>query len=108
MGIIRRARYDECRQCVELPAVITANNRYKRQVFEIENGGLAIVEHQLAAKLLSGLRRSFQGRFPTAMKAPVQYGTNVLSGALYLHLYQLLPNFSLVNTVSVPPCFKII
>src|SRR5947209_11791408 len=29
--------------------------------------------------------------FPASVRAPVQYGTGVLSRSCYLHLYQLLP-----------------
>lgn len=32
-----------------------------------------------------------KAKFPAALRAPVQYGTGVLSRSVYLHLYQLLP-----------------
>jgi transposase len=82
---------DECRQCGASLAAVNADNLHKRQVFEIENGGLSVIEHRLAAKICPACRTASKGQFPLAVKAPVQYGTSVLSRALYLHLYQLLP-----------------
>lgn len=83
---------DECRNCgASLAAMAAANDFRKRQVFEIENGTLAVIEHRLAAKRCPACGNISRGQFPLAVKAPVQYGTSVLSCALYLHLYQLLP-----------------
>ena len=82
---------DKCRQCGVSLAAVAADNLHKRQVFEIENGGLSVIEHRLAAKICPACRTASKGQFPLAVKAPVQYGTSVLSRALYLHLYQLLP-----------------
>ncbi len=82
---------NECRNCGASLEEIAANNLHKRQVFEIENGTIAVIEHRLAAKLCSACGNISRGQFPLAVKAPVQYGTSVLSRALYLHLYQLLP-----------------
>ncbi len=82
---------DECRQCGASLAEVSANNLHKRQVFEIENGGLSVIEHRLAAKMCPACGNVSKGQFPLAVKAPVQYGTSILSRALYLHLYQLLP-----------------
>lgn len=83
---------DECRSCgASLASLPAAKDFRKRQVFEIENGTLAVIEHRLAAKLCSACGEVSRGQFPLAVKAPVQYGTSVLSRTLYLHLYQLLP-----------------
>lgn len=82
---------DECRQCGASLVSTTPRNINKRQVFEIENGSLAIIEHRAALKRCPACSNSSQGQFPANIKAPVQYGASVLSRALYLHLYQLLP-----------------
>ena len=83
---------DECRNCgASLTALAAANDFRKRQVIEIKNGTLAVIEHRLAAQLCSACGNISSGQFPLAVKAPVQYGTSVLSRTLYLHLYQLLP-----------------
>ena len=77
--------------CGALLAAVNANNLHKRQVFEIENGALAVIEHRLTAKMCPSCGNVSRGHFPFAVKAPVQYGTSILSRAVYLHLYQLLP-----------------
>jgi len=82
---------EECRQCGASCAAASANSFHKRQVFEIENGSLAVIEHRLATKICPDCGHLCKGQFPTAIKAPAQYGESVLSRALYLHLYQLLP-----------------
>lgn len=82
---------EECQQCGVSLAAEVWNNFHKRQVFEIENGGLPVIEHRLATKRCPVCGNISKSRFPANIKAPVQYGTSVLSRALYLHLYQLLP-----------------
>ena len=82
---------DECRHCGASLAAVSANNLHKRQVFEIGNGSLSVVEHRLAAKFCPACGNCSKAQFPLAVKAPVQYGASVFSRALYLHLYQLLP-----------------
>lgn len=63
----------------------------RRQVFEIENGSPAVVEHRALQKICPICGSLSKGQFPAGIKAPVQYGASVLSRAVYLHLYQLLP-----------------
>jgi transposase len=82
---------NECRHCGTLLTTASANNLHKRQVFEIENGNLSVIEHRIATKICPACRNRSKGQFPIAVKAPVQYGASVFSRALYLHLYQLLP-----------------
>lgn len=82
---------EECQQCGASCAAASANSFHKRQVFEIENGSLAVIEHRLATKICPACGHLSKGQFPANIKAPVQYGTSVLSRVLYLHLYQLLP-----------------
>jgi transposase len=82
---------DECQQCGVSLAEVAPGNRHKRQIFEIENGALAVIEHRLAAKICPNCDNVSRGQYPANIKAPVQYGTSVLSRALYLHLYQLVP-----------------
>jgi transposase len=80
-----------CRQCGVTLAAVSADNFHKRQVFEIEDGNLSVIEHRLAAKVCPACRNVSCGQFPLTVKAPAQYGASVFSRALYLHLYQLLP-----------------
>lgn len=81
----------ECRQCGASLAAVAADRLHKRQVFEIENGSLSVIEHRLAAKSCPSCGSFAKGQFPGTVKAPAQYGASVFSRALYLHLYQLLP-----------------
>jgi len=82
---------DNCRECgAELSSVETARF-FRRQVFEIENGSLTAIEHRVSAKICPSCGNRSKQPFPVSVKAPVQYGASVLSRALYLHLYQLLP-----------------
>lgn len=57
----------------------------KRQIFEIENGKLAVIEHQAEVKLCPLCRKISKGHFPDYIKAPVQYGTSVFSRIVYLN-----------------------
>lgn len=72
----------------------------KRQIFEIENGKLTVIEHQTEVKLCPFCRRISKGHFPDNIKAPVQYGTSVFSRIVYLNQYQLLPVARTAETMS--------
>lgn len=82
---------EDCQQCGVSLVSIEPTRFFRRQVFEIENGGLAVVEHRTATKTCPACGELSRAQFPLNIKAPVQYGTSVFSRALYLHLYQLLP-----------------
>lgn len=84
-------RLDACRQCGASLVLVKPSRFFRRQVFEIEKGSLSVVEHRTFSVVCPSCGSLERGQFPTAIKAPVQYGTSVLSRALYLHLYQLLP-----------------
>lgn len=82
---------DNCQQCGASLADSKPSRIFRRQVFEIENGILSVVEHRTLQKICPACESLSNGQFPTSVKAPVQYGASVFSRALYLHLYQLLP-----------------
>lgn len=82
---------DNCLRCGRSLAAVPSRRFFRRQVFEIENGGLSVIEHRTSAVTCPACGTICRAEFPLAVKAPVQYGTSVLSRALYLHLYQLLP-----------------
>lgn len=63
----------------------------KRQIFEIENGKLTIIEQQAEVKLCPLCKKVSKGSFPNNIKVPVQYGSSVFSRIVYLNQYQLLP-----------------
>jgi transposase len=82
---------DDCQHCGAALGSVEAHNFHKRQVYEIENGALSVIEHQASLRRCPACGNISKGRFPVAVRAPVQYGASVLSRAVYLHLYQLLP-----------------
>lgn len=82
---------EECSSCHRSLDSITPTRFFRRQVFEIENGRVEVVEHRTPLIICPDCGTVSRGKFPLAVSAPVQYGTSVLSRALYLHLYQLLP-----------------
>lgn len=52
---------------------------------------MKVTEHQAETRRCPACALTIRARFPTAVRAPVQYGQGVLSRSVYLHLYQLLP-----------------
>ncbi len=82
---------ENCLQCGASLASVAPFRFFRRQVFEIENGRLSVVEHHTPSKFCPACGNCSKAQFPLAVKAPVQYGASVFSRALYLHLYQLLP-----------------
>lgn len=72
----------------------------KRQILEIENEKLTIIEHQAEVKLCSLCKRISKGHFPNNIKAPVQYGSSVFSRIVYLNQYQLLPVARTAETMN--------
>jgi len=63
----------------------------RRQVFDIREGRVQVTEHRAEAQRCAACRTISKAKFPTTVRAPVQYGQGVLSRSVYLHLYQLLP-----------------
>lgn len=84
-------RVNVCQHCHCSLIQIEAIRFNKRQIFEIENGGLFVTEYQAEVKLCPLCRQISKGHFPDNIKAPVQYGTSVFSRIVYLNQYQLLP-----------------
>ena len=80
-----------CQHCHHSLVQIEPIRFHKRQIFEIENGGLFITEHQAEVKGCPLCRNISKGHFPDNLKAPVQYGSSVFSRIVYLNQYQLLP-----------------
>jgi transposase len=85
-------RPSACSHChAALSAATPGAARHRRQVWELMNGRLQVVEHQSAKLTCPACATVVAGRFPPGVRAPVQYGRSVLAVAVYLHLYQLLP-----------------
>lgn len=84
-------RVNVCHHCQHSLIPTESQRVYKRQIFEIENGALSVIEHRAEIKLCPFCRQISKGSFPDEMKAPVQYGRSVFSRIVYLNQYQLLP-----------------
>lgn len=70
---------------------VEAKRVVKRQIFDIPPIQLHVTEHQAQVKVCPCCQYQTQADFPEDVKAPVQYGTNVLAHAAYLNSYHLLP-----------------
>jgi transposase len=63
----------------------------RRQVFDIADGRVKVTEHRIAMVQCPHRASTAKARFPAGIRAPVQYGMGVLTRAVYIHLYQLIP-----------------
>jgi transposase len=63
----------------------------RRQVFDIKDGRMHVTEHRALLICCPLCEATTKAKFPTGIRAPMQYGSAVLCRATYLHLYQLLP-----------------
>ena len=84
-------RVDVCGHCQNSLIPVESQRFQKRQIFEIDDGRLAVIEHRVEIKHCGVCRKITKGQFPPQLKAPVQYGTSVFARIVYLNHYQLLP-----------------
>jgi len=79
-----------CEQCGRHLADLPVDRLERRQVFDLPEPKLEVVEHQGEVKtcVCGHVNRA---AFPPEVAAPVQYGPRAKSTALYLKEYQLLP-----------------
>lgn len=52
---------------------------------------MLVTEHQAQVKVCPCCRKRSRSAFPTRVKSPAQYGSNVLAHAAYLNSYHLIP-----------------
>jgi transposase len=72
----------------------------RRQVFDICDGRMKVTEHRTETRHCAQCGTISKAKFPASVRAPVQYGQGVLSRAVYLHLYQLLPVAGTTETMT--------
>jgi transposase len=82
---------EACQSCGALLSDSQPQRVIRRQVFDILEGRVKVTEHRAEARVCRQCRTTTRAAFPASVRAPVQYGTGVLSRSSYLHLYQLLP-----------------
>jgi transposase len=80
-----------CQQCNASLEQAEGQNIIRRQVFDIEDGRVKVTEHRTEARPCQECGTLTRTAFPASVRAPAQYGRDVLSRSVYLHLYQLLP-----------------
>jgi len=84
-------RVDICNHCHSSLIPVESRRYRKRQIFEIENGSLSVIELRIEIKRCWVCQQITKGQFPVNIKAPLQYGTSVFSRIVYLNQYQLIP-----------------
>jgi transposase len=84
-------RPTECAGCGEPLIQNKATACERRQVFDIADGRVTVTEHRAETVRCSSCGATTKAKFPSGVRAPVQYGPEVITGAVYLHLYQLIP-----------------
>lgn len=62
----------------------------KRQVFDLPSQPLEVTEHQLGVKHCPGCGQNHQGKFPTTVVSPVQYGSGIRALINLLNVKQSL------------------
>jgi transposase len=84
-------RVVECICCHRSLENVAADLVDKRQVFEIPEPKMAVIEHQCENKLCPSCGEWNRAAFPANVKQPVQYGPRTKALIAYLQNYQLLP-----------------
>jgi transposase len=69
----------------------TGNVKERRQMHDIPEIRLQVVEHQVEEICCPACQHLTRARFPSAIAAPAQYGPHMQSLAVYLSQFQLLP-----------------
>jgi len=80
-----------CSQCQADLSSLSAVSVVKRQVFDMPPMRLEVTEHQAEVKICPCCEQRNRAAFPEDVKAPVQYGANILAHAVYLKSYHLIP-----------------
>lgn len=81
----------QCNHCREELRDSAAENIEKRQVYDLPPLHLLVTEHQVVSKTCPRCGTLNEGRFPSALSQPAQYGERLKALCVYLTDYQLLP-----------------
>jgi len=82
---------DECNYCKAPLTTSEALTDEMRQVIELPEIKLRVVEHRAIVKRCSKCGRATKANFPKEVPATLQYGARLQAVAVYLLEYQLLP-----------------
>jgi transposase len=81
----------ECVKCSVSLETTKTHSLEKRQVFEIPEPKMQVVEHQCEKKICPSCGQLNTASFPAGVEQPVQYGVRAKALMIYLQNYQLLP-----------------
>lgn len=82
---------EACMRCGSPLAESSVVGSHKRQVFDLPEVKVEVVEHRAETRRCSKCGAKTKAKFPLGIRAPVQYGQNLRARAIYLQKYQLLP-----------------
>ncbi|MEL6856354.1 MAG: IS66 family transposase, partial [Cyanobacteria bacterium J06607_13] len=82
----------ECQSCGASLSSVSAVDYERRQVHELPELRLQVIEHHSAVKCCPGCRAVSRGAFPAEVSVPVQYGSGLRGLMVYLMNAQLLPS----------------
>jgi transposase len=85
---MHQPKYCACGYCLDEDPIHHVEHR---QVFELPEKRLEVIEHQLVVKVCAGCGRMVRADAPPEAPAPVQYGPRFRAALVYLRNYQLLP-----------------
>ena len=91
----------ECPTCQADISNVVIEKIIKRQVIDMPIPAPIITEYQVTTKTCCACKTIVEGAFPEAVKAPVQYGNNILSAAVYLQNQHLIPEERTSETLNV-------
>lgn len=86
--ILHKVEYCSCGHSLEGVAPLSIK---KRQVFDIPEPEMRVIEHQTEIKRCPFCGRDNEASFPEKVSAAVQYGDNITALSSYLMNYQLIP-----------------
>ena len=84
----RVQRCGRCCSCLEATAL---ESEEVRQVFEIPEPKLKVIEHRAEKKICPGCGKKNTAAFPTGVESPAQYGPRFKGLVSYLQNYQMVP-----------------
>lgn len=82
---------DKCDICGESLQDVTPERQIIRQVIDIPEIKVNVIEHRAEVKKCPKCRRKNTGKFPDGITNPIQYGEKIKAVSVYLTQYQLIP-----------------
>ena len=82
---------DKCDICGESLQDVTPERHIIRQIVDIPEIKVKVIEHRAEVKKCPKCRRKNTGEFPEGITNTVQYGDKVKAVSVYLNQYQLIP-----------------